>query len=68
MRLHFAAEIVLVLLYKRFSGVEKRGAHIAAGTARIDDGWAGGPKIAAYRKDLAGPTIIREAARRLNYN
>ncbi|MFT4170979.1 MAG: alanyl-tRNA editing protein [Rhodocyclaceae bacterium] len=36
MRLHFAAEIVLELMYKRRPGVDKTGAHIAADKARID--------------------------------
>jgi len=40
MRLHFAAEIVLELVYHRLSGVEKVGAHIAADKARIDFAWA----------------------------
>ena len=39
MRLHFAAEIVLELVYKKFSGIEKIGAHIAADKARIDFRW-----------------------------
>jgi len=36
MRLHFAAEVVLELFYKKFPGIEKVGAHIAADKARID--------------------------------
>ena len=36
MRLHFAAEVVLELFYKKFPGLEKIGAHIAQGKARID--------------------------------
>lgn len=36
MRLHFAAEIVLKLVYKHLPGVEKIGAHIAEDKARID--------------------------------
>lgn len=36
MRLHFAAEVVLELVYRLFPGVEKIGAHIAADKARID--------------------------------
>jgi Ser-tRNA(Ala) deacylase AlaX len=36
MRLHFAAELVLELVYQRFPGKEKIGAHIAADKARID--------------------------------
>lgn len=36
MRLHFAAEIVLELFYKKLPGLEKVGAHISQGKARID--------------------------------
>ena len=39
MRLHFAAEIVLELAYRRLAGVEKTGAHIAEDKARIDFAW-----------------------------
>lgn len=36
MRLHFAAELVLELIYRRFPEVRKRGAHIAQEKARMD--------------------------------
>lgn len=36
MKLHFAAEIVLELIYQLFPGIVKIGAHIAADKARID--------------------------------
>lgn len=39
MRLHFAAELVLELMYRKCEGVEKIGAHIAADKARIDFLW-----------------------------
>ena len=39
MRLHFAAEMVLELAYRHFSGIDKVGAHIAADKARIDFAW-----------------------------
>jgi Ser-tRNA(Ala) deacylase AlaX len=39
MRLHFAAELVLELAYRRLPGVEKTGAHIAQDKARIDFVW-----------------------------
>jgi len=39
MRLHFAAEIVLELVYRDLPGVEKIGAHIAEDKARIDFAW-----------------------------
>ena len=41
MRLHFAAEIVLELMYRRFEGVPKVGAHISQDKARIDFAWIG---------------------------
>ena len=40
MRLHFAAELVLELLYKKLSGSQKIGAHIAEDKARIDFEWS----------------------------
>ena len=39
MRLHFAAELVLELTYRRLGTVEKIGAHIAQDKARIDFNW-----------------------------
>lgn len=41
MRLHFAAEIVLELIYQNFSPVEKIGAHISGEKARLDFAWPG---------------------------
>jgi alanyl-tRNA synthetase len=41
MRLHFAAELVLELVYRAVPGIEKTGAHIAANKARIDFAYAG---------------------------
>src|SRR5215469_8897331 len=41
MRLHFAAEIVLELVYRKLEGVPKIGAHIAQDKARIDFAWTG---------------------------
>jgi Ser-tRNA(Ala) deacylase AlaX len=35
-RLHFAAELVLELVYRAVPGIEKVGAHIAANKARLD--------------------------------
>jgi len=40
MRLHFAAEVVLELIYRQLIGVKKVGAHISAEKARIDFEWA----------------------------
>jgi alanyl-tRNA synthetase len=39
MRLHFAAELVLELVYRELDGPEKLGAHISADKARIDFEW-----------------------------
>jgi Ser-tRNA(Ala) deacylase AlaX len=39
MRLHFAAEIILALVYESLDGIEKIGAHIAQDKARIDFQW-----------------------------
>lgn len=39
MRLHFAAEVVLELVYQQIPNIEKIGAHIAQDKARIDFKW-----------------------------
>lgn len=41
MRLHFAAEVILELIYQFHPGTSKVGAHIAADKARIDFEWDG---------------------------
>lgn len=41
MRLHFAAELVLELVYQAFPGTPKIGAHIAEDKARMDFAWSG---------------------------
>jgi len=41
MRLHFAAEVILALVYRMRNGAEKIGAHIAPDKARIDFKWEG---------------------------
>lgn len=41
MRLHFAAEIVLELIYQHFDRPEKVGAHISETKARVDFYWQG---------------------------
>jgi Ser-tRNA(Ala) deacylase AlaX len=41
MRLHFAAEIVLEMVYRNLRSIEKVGAHIAQDKARIDFKWDG---------------------------
>ena len=40
MRLHFAAEIVLELVYQNLGSIKKIGAHIAQDKARIDFEWS----------------------------
>jgi Ser-tRNA(Ala) deacylase AlaX len=39
MRLHFAAEVILELTYRKLKGIEKIGAHIAQDKARMDFKW-----------------------------
>ena len=39
MRLHFAAELILELMYRKLRGSEKLGAHIGESKARIDFRW-----------------------------
>lgn len=41
MRLHFAAEVVLELIYQNFNRPQKIGAHIAEDKARVDFFWDG---------------------------
>ncbi|MEO1208143.1 MAG: alanyl-tRNA editing protein [Cyanobacteria bacterium J06638_20] len=41
MRLHFAAEVVLELFYKKLPFIQKIGAHIAEHKARIEFAWEG---------------------------
>lgn len=41
MRHHFAAEIILELVYQRFGAVKKIGAHISQDKARLDFAWEG---------------------------
>lgn len=39
MRLHFAAELILELVFRTLSGIEKIGAHISVDKARLDFAW-----------------------------
>jgi len=50
MRLHFAAEIILELVYQTLGPIQKIGAHIAEDKARIDFEW--GENIAGRFPDL----------------
>jgi Ser-tRNA(Ala) deacylase AlaX len=61
MRLHFAAEIVLALVYQNLDSIEKIGAHIAQDKARIDFRWDG--NISAVF-----PVIKKEALRMIEAN
>ncbi len=61
MRLHFAAELVLELAYRRLEGIEKIGAHIAEDKARIDFRWP--ENIARHL-----PELQREALRIVREN
>jgi Ser-tRNA(Ala) deacylase AlaX len=67
MRLHFAAELVLELVYRALPSVKKIGAHIAANKARIDFAWPENlsgllPTIQAQAYDLiAADQAIRSA-------
>lgn len=40
MRLHFAAEMILELVYQHLGGIEKIGAHISVDKARLDFLWS----------------------------
>jgi Ser-tRNA(Ala) deacylase AlaX len=56
MRLHFAAELVLELTYRRCTGIEKVGAHIAEDKSRIDFAWSESltPLLPAIQQEAAG--------------
>jgi Ser-tRNA(Ala) deacylase AlaX len=58
MRLHFAAELVLELVYRRLEGVHKAGAHIAAEKARIDFDWDGSVAAALPAIGAAAEALI----------
>ncbi len=62
MRLHFAAEIVLELVTRKLSGVEKIGAHIAADKARIDFLWP--ENLSSFLPELQQATHDLVAANR----
>ena len=62
MRLHFAAELVLELMYRRVPGIDKIGAHIGQGRARIDFAHAG--SVAPLLPELAADANAIVAADR----
>jgi alanyl-tRNA synthetase len=55
MRLHFAAEIILELMYQHFGNPEKIGAHISEDKARVDFLWQGNisQTFAALKQEAA---------------
>ncbi len=55
MRLHFAAELVLELIYQTLGDVEKIGAHISEQKARLDFSWPS--SIASLLPELAVQAI-----------
>ncbi|MCE5273886.1 MAG: alanyl-tRNA editing protein [Deltaproteobacteria bacterium] len=62
MRLHFAAEIILELVYRSFNRPEKIGANISADKARLDFLWDGRisdafPVLEAEAKKLIGADL-----------
>jgi Ser-tRNA(Ala) deacylase AlaX len=61
MRLHFAAEIVLELMYRHLESIKKVGAHIAQDKARVDFEW--GENISNVL-----PAIQKEALRIIGAN
>ena len=60
MRLHFAAEIILELTYRRFNTIQKIGAHIAQDKSRIDFDWAENLSLALPDIREQAQTLIRE--------
>ena len=74
---HFAAELVLELVYRKLAGVEKIGAHIAADKARIDFLWSESvtallPELQAEARavvaaDLKIESAFRDAAEERRY-
>ena len=60
MRLHFAAELILELVYQKLDGIEKIGAHIAEDKARLDFIWQ--EKISSYFPELLQQSqdLVRE--------
>lgn len=60
MRLHFAAEIVLELCYRRFNAIQKIGAHIAQDKSRIDFEWVDNLASALPSLQAHANALIRE--------
>jgi alanyl-tRNA synthetase len=62
MRLHFAAELVLEVVYQTLGSIEKIGAHIAQDKARIDFAWP--DNLAPLLPAIAGTVQAIVAANR----
>jgi Ser-tRNA(Ala) deacylase AlaX len=67
MRLHFAAELILELMYRKCPGIEKIGAHIAADKSRIDFVWTQSvspllPELTAEAQALIQADLAIESA------
>jgi Ser-tRNA(Ala) deacylase AlaX len=60
MKLHFAAELVLEMVYQKFNRPEKTGANITTDKARVDFAWKG-PISAIFPELLPSIQIIIEA-------
>lgn len=61
MRLHFAAEIVLALVYQQVDSIQKIGAHIAQDKSRVDFEWQ-------HNISLLFPVIQEKAAALIEAN
>lgn len=59
MRLHFAAEIILELVYQTIPQIEKIGAHIAQDKSRIDFDWGENISSLFPKLDSEAETLIR---------
>ena len=60
MRLHFAAEIILELVYRKFPDRLKVGAHIAENKARIDFKWNGSVSTILQELENTAQSIFDE--------
>lgn len=59
MRLHFAAEIILELVYQTLPGIQKIGAHIAQDKSRIDFEWGENLSTLFPRLDEKSAALIQ---------
>ncbi len=69
MRLHFAAELVLEIFYRRLEGVGKVGAHVSQEKARIDFAWPESiASVLAAVSDEANAIIASDVAIRTGFD